>query len=182
MGMELGALLIKLGVDACRMPDDVLVPVVSAPGPRCDESSLHLGTQLTTIMTDPSTLLDASWLAARVIPFVETQLRREAIHRRDCMWGHEGWEAHGLTLRSCDTERQTDVDTKLEAVLGPPTCRRHSAMTLTQPLALVYSDLPETVACSSISSRAGYVPRTPRVRYHTFKRGTVYFTCSECNL
>merc|ERR1712194_564378 len=59
----------------------------------------------------------------------------------------------GLTLRSCDTERQTDVDTKLEAVLGPPTCRRHSAMTLTQSLALVYSDLPETVACSSISSR-----------------------------
>ena len=90
--MELGALLIKLGVDACRMPDDVLVPVVSAPGTRCDENSLHLGTQLTTIMTDPSTLLDASWLAARVIPFVETQLRREAIHRRDCMWGHEGWE------------------------------------------------------------------------------------------
>ena len=90
--MELGALLIKLGVDACRMPDDVLVPVVSAPGTRCDENSLHLGTQLTTIMTDPSTLLDASWLAARVIPFVETQLRREAIHRRDFMWGHEGWE------------------------------------------------------------------------------------------
>ena len=90
--MELGALLIKLGVDACRMPDDVLVPVVGARGTRCDENSLRLGTQLTTMLTDPSTPLDASWLAASVMPFVETQLRREAIHRRDWMWGHEGWE------------------------------------------------------------------------------------------
>ena len=90
--MELGALLIKLGVDACRMPDAVLVPVVGARGTRCDENSLRLGTQLTTMLTDPSTPLDASWLAASVMPFVETQLRREAIHRRDWMWGHEGWE------------------------------------------------------------------------------------------
>merc|ERR1712166_938682 len=56
--MELGALLIKLGVDACRMPDDVLVPVVGARGTRCDENSLRLGTQLTTMLTDPSTPLD----------------------------------------------------------------------------------------------------------------------------
>ena len=53
--MELGALLIKLGVDACRMPDAVLVPVVGARGTRCDENSLRLGTQLTTMLTDPST-------------------------------------------------------------------------------------------------------------------------------
>ena len=65
--MELGALLIKLGVDACRMPDDVLVPVVGARGTRCDENSLRLGTQLTTMLTDPSTPLDASWLAAHVM-------------------------------------------------------------------------------------------------------------------
>jgi hypothetical protein len=63
--MELGALLIKLGVDACRMPDDVLVPVVGARGTRCDENSLRLGTQLTTMLTDPSTPLDPpGWLQA----------------------------------------------------------------------------------------------------------------------
>ena len=107
------------------------------------------------------------------------------VNSSETLWnaGLKAWnercEAHGLTLRSCDTERQTDVDTKLEAVRGPPTCRRHSAMTLTQPLALVYSDLPETVACSSISSRR---LRTTYPECGTHVKRGVYFTCSECNL
>ena len=94
--MELGALLIKLGVDAGRrdyVPGDLLHEVLGPiVGAHCDENSRFLGNQLTTMMTHPNIPVDASWLAARVIPFVETQLRREAIHKRDFMWGHEGWE------------------------------------------------------------------------------------------